>query len=80
VLQESVRVQDSRYRSVVRVQEKTGKDAILNINIAKMKTLFFRTTDKETPIVIRDEEIENVAEFVCLGSLVTSDNDCTKYI
>jgi len=38
-----------------------------------------RQTKKQT-IVIRDEEIENVAEFVYFGSLITSDNDSTKDI
>jgi len=43
--------------------ENIGKDASLNINIAKTKILLFGKTDIEKPIVIRYEEIENVAEF-----------------
>jgi len=45
-----------------------------------MKTLLVGKTDIEKPIVIRLEEIENVAEFDYLGSLITSENDCTKDI
>jgi len=57
-----------------------GTDASLNINIAKTKTLLFEKKDIEKPIVIRDEEIENFAECVYLGSLITSDSDCIKDI
>ena len=55
-----------------------GKDASLNINISKTKTLLFGKTDIEKKIVIRDEEIENVTEFVHLASLISSENDCAR--
>ena len=60
--------------------DKAGKKASLNINIAKTKTLLFDKKDIEKQIITRDEEIENVAELVYLGSLITSENDCTRDI
>ena len=36
--------------------------------------------DIETEIKLNNETIENVSEFVYLGSLLTWDNDCTKEI
>ena len=63
---------------------KAGKDTSLNINIAITKTLFCGIGKQ---IVILDEEIEYVTEFVtsdndcvCMGSLITSVNECTRDI
>src|SRR6218665_3365621 len=52
----------------------------LKINVDKTKAMVFgeETTDME--IKVQDEVIENVKEFVYLGSLLTWNNDCTKEI
>jgi hypothetical protein len=55
----------------VRLLDIAGKDASLNINIAETKTLLFGKTDRVKPVVIRKEEIENIAEFVYLSSLIS---------
>src|SRR6218665_2312086 len=52
----------------------------LKINVDKTKAMVFgeETTDME--IKVQDEVIEDVKEFVYLGSLLTWNNDCTKEI
>jgi|SRR6218665_1349781 len=52
----------------------------LKINEDKTKAMVFgeETTDME--IKVQDEAIENVKEFVYLGSLLTWNNDCTREI
>ena len=72
--------------SCERLQESVGglnKDAQragLRINVDKTKTMVFGrdTIDKE--IKVQDQTIENVTQFVYLGSLLTWNNDCTKEI
>lgn len=52
----------------------------LQINIEKTVTLVFGQEDITKELVIRSKKIENVTEFVYLGSLLTWDNDCNKEI
>jgi hypothetical protein len=58
----------------------SAQRAGLKINVDKTKTMVFgkKTIDRE--IKVQDEVIENVTEFVYLGSLLTWNNDCTKDI
>jgi len=52
----------------------------LKIHVEKTKTMVFGSEQIGRNIVIGDRQIENVKEFVYLGSLLTWDNDCTKDI
>lgn len=58
----------------------SAQRAGLKVNVDKTKTMIFgkKTIDRE--IKVQEELIENVTEFVYLGSLLTWDNDCTKEI
>ena len=69
VLQENLR----------RVNE-AGEAAGLKINTEKTMTMVFGQEDIEEELVIGNRKIENVTEFVYLGSLFTWDNDCNKEI
>ena len=60
--------------------DRAGEKANLKINIGKTKTMAFGKEEIEKNIKVRGEIIENVTEFVYLGSLLTSDNSCTKEI
>ena len=64
----------------VEALERAGEKANLKINIGKTKTMAFGEEELENNIKIREENVENVTEFVYLGSLFTSDNNCTKEI
>jgi hypothetical protein len=64
----------------VNLLEEAGRNSSLNINIEKTKTMVFGKTEIEKEIVIQKKIIENVEEFIYLGSLLTSDNNCTKEI
>jgi len=55
--------------------DEAGRNSGLNINIGKTKTMVFGETKIGKEIAIRKEVIENVEEFVYLGSLLTSDNN-----
>ncbi|XP_016299301.1 uncharacterized protein LOC107656114 [Sinocyclocheilus anshuiensis] len=57
-----------------------GEAAGLQINIEKTMTMVFGQEDIEEELEIRGRSIENVTEFVYLGSLLTWDNDCSKEI
>jgi hypothetical protein len=57
-----------------------GNKAGLKINIGKTKTMVFGREDSEKRLKIGDQVIENVGQFVYLGSLLTWDNNCTKEI
>ena len=50
------------------------------INIGKTKTMVFGREAMAKEIKVGDQKVENVKEFVYLGSLLTWDNDCTKEI
>jgi hypothetical protein len=64
----------------VELLDRAGEKANLKINIGKTKTMAFGKEEIENNIKVRGENIENVTEFVYLGSLLTSDNNCTKEI
>ncbi len=57
-----------------------GEAAGLQINIEKTMTMVFGQEDIEEELEIRGRSIENVMEFMYLGSLLTWDNDCNKEI
>ena len=42
--------------------------------------MVFWNQDISDPIKVQDKVFENVIEFVYLGSILTSDNDCSKDI
>jgi len=50
------------------------------MNIDKTKTMVMGSADIESQLVVGTSVIENVREFVYLGSLLTWDNDCSKEI
>ena len=53
----------------------------LKINRSKTKVMIMSRRPVQTdPIVIEGEQVEQVTEFVYLGSLITSTNDCTPEI
>lgn len=60
--------------------DKAAKNAGLRINVGKTKSMVFGREDIENEITLGNEKIENVKEFVYLGSLLTWDNDCGKDI
>src|SRR5207253_4111094 len=55
-------------------------EAGLRFNIGKTKTMIFGKEDIEQQIEVLNSRIENVKEFVYLGSVLTWDNDCSKDI
>ena len=57
-----------------------GRKVGLRVNVAKTKTMVFGSTKIERHIELGGKDIENVEEFVYLGSLVSWDNDCSKDI
>ena len=64
----------------VRILDEAGNDAGLRINIGKTKTMVFGSEDIDGEIKVGNQVIENVKEFVYLGSLLTWDNDCARDI
>ena len=46
--------------------------------LGSMLMIFGNSTDDNINLKVGNESIENVEGFVYLGSLLTSDNDCTK--
>ena len=52
----------------------------LVVNIAKTKVMVFGRETAEKNITLNEIEIENVNEFIYLGSLLTWDNNCSKEI
>src|SRR5207244_4058628 len=62
----------------VKLLSEAGIDAGLRINIKKTKTMIFGKEDIEQQIEVLNSRIENVKEFVYLGSVLTWDNDCSK--
>jgi hypothetical protein len=57
-----------------------GEKAGLRINIGKTKSMVFGESSLAQPLKVENNEIENVSEFVYLGSLLTWDNDCSAEI
>ena len=62
----------------VKLLSEAGIDAGLRINIEKTKTMVFGKEDIEQQIEVLNSRIENVKEFVYLGSVLIWDNDCSK--
>jgi hypothetical protein len=52
----------------------------LQINVSKTKSMVFGRESIEQNLQLGQTEVENVQEFVYLGSLITWDNDCSKEI
>lgn len=69
-----------RLRKSVDALEAAGRNAGLRINVGKTKTMVFGQEDIESEITLGNNKIDNVKEFIYLGSLLTWDNDCTKDI
>ena len=57
-----------------------AEKASLKINIGKTKTMVFGKESLANKVEIDGMQIDNVNEFVYLGSLLTWDNDCSKEI
>jgi len=64
----------------VRTLDRAGKNSSLKIIIYKNKTMVFGCRHIERHIKIDNRKLENVEKFVYLGSVLTWDNDCTKYV
>jgi len=67
-----------RLEESVRTLDRAGRNSSLKINIEKTKTMVFGCRHIERHIEIDDRKLENVENFVYLGSVLTWDNDCTK--
>ena len=52
----------------------------LQINVSKTKSMVFGRENIGQRLQLGQTEVENVQEFVYLGSLITWDNDCSKEI
>jgi len=64
--------------SALSMRQERREAAGLRININKTKTLVFGSETTEEKMKVRNKELENVTEFVYLGSLLSWDNDCGK--
>lgn len=69
-----------KLQEMMKTMSDNGKQAGLRINIDKTKTMVFGKADIGGNLVIDNNEVENVGEFMYLGSLLTWDNDCGKDI
>ena len=58
----------------------SAANAGLKINTTKTKTMVFGTPEQNFKLETGGEEIEDVDEFIYLGSLITKDNNCSKEI
>ena len=76
LLEESCRRLQENFNRLNTAARRAG----LRVNVEKTKTMTFGSKTMAKGIKIQDEEIENVTEFVYLGSLLTWDNDCTREI
>ena len=70
---------DELQGNLERINE-AGEAAGLQINIEKTMTMVFGQESIAEELEIGGRSIENVTEFVYLGSLLTCDNDCNKEI
>ena len=59
---------------------KVGEESGLVINKDKTKSMVFGAEQIGSSLKLGNQDIENVGEFVYLGSLLTWDNDCSKEI
>lgn len=64
----------------VETLHREGKASGLKINNSKTKTMIFGRKEDSVVVEVNGESLENVEEFVYLGSLLTWDNDCSKEI
>lgn len=64
----------------IQILKTEGTKAGLKINMKKTKTMVFGKKEVDNKLEVLNQEIENVEEFVYLGSLMTWDNDCSKDI
>ena len=69
-----------RLQKNTQILQKEGNKAGLKINMKKTKTMVLGRKEIEKKLKILNQEVENVEEFVYLGSLMTWDNDCSKDI
>src|SRR6218665_3028602 len=70
------RLQES-LTQLMKAGEKTG----LEINISKTKTMVNGRKDvEEEQLSVKDKKIENVTQFIYLGSLLTEDNDGSREV
>jgi len=72
--------EQERLQKNTQILQKEGNKAGLKINMKKTKTLVFGRKEIDKKLEILNQEVENVEEFVYLGSLITWDNDCSKDI
>ena len=70
---------DKLQENLKRINE-TGGAAGLKVNIQKVMTMVFGQENITEELMIGSTRIENVTEFVYLGSLLTWDNDCSEEI
>ena len=70
---------DKLQGNLERINE-AGEAAGLHINTEKTMTMVFGQEDIKEGLKIKGRIIENITEFVYLGSLLTWDNDCNKEI
>ena len=70
---------DKLQGNLERINE-AGEAAGLQINTEKTMTMVFGQEDIKEGLKIKGRIIENITEFVYLGSLLTWDNDCNKEI
>ena len=70
---------NSSYQQMNSLYE-AGCQAGLNVNVAKTKTMVLGSTKIERHVRLEGWDIENVEEFVYLESLLSQDNDSSKYI
>ena len=72
--------EQERLQKNTQVLQKEGNKAGLKINMKKTKTMVFGKKEIDKKLEVMNQAIENVEEFVYLGSLITWDNDCSKDI
>ena len=76
LIEENIQVIQENVETLRREGEAVG----LKINNNKTKTMTFGKRESTATIKVNDEILENVEEFVYLGSLLTWNNDCGKEI
>ena len=72
--------EQGRLQKNTQILQKEGDKAGLKINMKKTKTMVLGRKEIDKKLEVLNQEVENVEEFVYLGSLITWDNDCSKDI
>ena len=67
----------NKLKSLLKVKEERMKRAGLKLNIQKTKTM---ASSPITSCQIDGETLETVTDFICLGSKITVDSDCSHEI